>query len=103
MAEGEKFNLIKAITSPFTGLYWVKTVMFSLGALVLLFVGFAVYKAYFKKPLPNQAITVQEGGTVTIRNEAPKKHLIVFMEPFYQVETDDDPSVGIRVGARWEF
>jgi hypothetical protein len=69
MAEGEKFNLIKAITSPFTGLYWVKTVMFSLGAAALLFIGYGVYKAYFKKP-PHT--TEQNAEAIYNYNYTPK-------------------------------
>ncbi len=103
MAEGEKIDLVKAIKSPFTGLYWVKVIMFSLGASAILFIGFGVYKAYFKKPMPNQAITVQQGGQVTIRNEATKKHFIIFTEPYIGVDTKDKGSIGIRAGVRWEF
>jgi len=50
----EKFDLKKLLTSPFTGLYWTKVVMIGLGLIVLLFVGYAVYKAYVKKAEPSQ-------------------------------------------------
>jgi hypothetical protein len=103
MAEGEKIDLVKAVTSPFTGLYWVKTIMYCLGASALVFIGFGVYKAYFKKPMPNQAITVQEGGQVTIRNEAAKKRWFLFTEPYVGVDTKNKGSIGIRAGVRWEF
>ncbi len=98
-----KERIKAAVTAPVTPVYWVKTVMYGLGMLSLFLIGFGVYKAYFKKPLPNQAITVQEGGQVTIRNEAGKRRLILFAEPYVNVDTSDKGSLGIRAGCRWEF
>jgi len=103
MAEGEKVDLVKAVRSVATPVYWIKSLMYGLGIACLLFIGFGVYKAYFKKPLPNQNITVGQGGQVTIRNEAAKRHLILFAEPYIGVDTKQKASIGTRVGARWEF
>jgi len=104
MADGEKIDLKKAVTSPFTGLYWVKTIMFGLGLACLFFVGYAVYKAYFKKPEPAQHITVEEGGTVTIKNqEVRRKALIPFVEVYADQRHDMDLGTGIRAGVRFEW
>lgn len=54
----DQFDIKKLVTSPFTGVYWVKVVMFGLGIGCLAFIGYGVYKAYFKKPLPT---TTQQG------------------------------------------
>jgi hypothetical protein len=48
----EPINLVKAVTSPFTGLYWIKVIMYMFGAGFLIFVGLGVYRGYFKKPSP---------------------------------------------------
>jgi hypothetical protein len=44
----EPFNLMKLLSSPFTGLYWVKCTMIALGIGMLGFVGYGMYKAYIK-------------------------------------------------------
>ena len=72
----EPIDIKKAVTSPFTGLFWIKTFMYGLGLSALIFIGFGVYKAYFKKPEPNQSIQVSQGGTVVIKNENDKFKLI---------------------------
>lgn len=102
MAE-EKVDLLKAVKSVATPIYWMKTIMYILGASAILFIGYGIYKAYFKKPLPSQEITVGEGGQVTIRNEAAKKGLILFVEPYIGVDTSTKTSCGIRTGMRIEF
>jgi len=43
----ESFDPVKLVTSPFTGMFWVKIIMFGLGLAFLGMVGWAVYKAYF--------------------------------------------------------
>ena len=101
--ETEPIDLKKAITSPFTGLYWVKTLMYGLGLSVLLLIGFMTWHTFFKKDKPTQDINVESGGTVHIVNEANKRHLILFAEPFVSVATNDDFGVGLRAGLRWEF
>lgn len=93
-------KFITGIVQPKTGL---KALAFLPWLLLFLFIGFGVYKAYFKKPLPNQNITVGQGGQVTIRNEAAKRHLILFAEPYIGVDTKQKASIGTRVGCRWEF
>jgi hypothetical protein len=49
----EPFDWKKLLTSPFTGLYWVKVTMMGLGICMIGFVLYGMYKAYIKKPLPN--------------------------------------------------
>jgi hypothetical protein len=99
----EKIDLVKAATSPFTGLYWIKCIMFGLGIGFLVLIGFAVKKAFFTKSQATQNITMQEGSQLTIKNEAAKRHLILFAEPYIGVDTKQGNSIGTRVGLRWEF
>ena len=71
-------------------------------------IGFCVYftvSRLFKKPLPTQPITVQSGGIVKVINEANKRHLILFAEPYVFAEGGNDSrtGVGIKCGLRWEF
>lgn len=102
MAESEKIDLVKAIKGPTTGLFWVKTILYGLALSAILLVGWAIYKAYFKKPSPSQNITVGQGGNVNITNSL-KRGLILFAEPYIGVDTKNKGSIGIRAGCRWEF
>ena len=102
MAEGEKVDLVKAVKSVATPVYWVKSLMYGLGIACLFFIGFGVYKAYFKKPVPTQ--TFEHVDKVIY--EANKRKFIIFAEPFVQVDTrveGQHGSIGIRVGCRTEF
>jgi len=65
----EKVDLTKAVTSLATPLYWVKLVMYILGAGMLFFIGYGVYKAYFKKP-PDT--TLQKADQITNYYQNPK-------------------------------
>ena len=49
----EPFDIKKLISSPLTGLYWVKVLAIGFGLFTLVFVGYGLYKAYIKKPLPS--------------------------------------------------
>ena len=100
----EAFNLKKLLSSPFTGLYWTKTVMFLLGGTGILVIGFAVYKAYFKRPEPTQAIKAEAGSNVTvIQQNNRKRYFIPFMEGGIEQPTNDDWHTFIRAGLRFEF
>jgi hypothetical protein len=102
----EKISLTKAASSIATPLYWVKTVMYMLGMLAIIGLGYAVYKAYIKKPLPSQAIQVQSGGTVQIHQETKvNKHMFIpFVEATIGREKNyDDFVYGIKAGARYEL
>lgn len=101
----EPVDLKKAVTAPFTGVYWVKTIMYGLGLLALFLIGSAVKDKFFSKPKPSQAVTVQSGGVATIINEANKRHLILFAEPYVFAEGGNDSrtGVGVKCGLRWEF
>lgn len=44
----EAFSITKLAKSPFTGIFWLKCIMFGLGIGCLAFIGWGVYKAYFK-------------------------------------------------------
>ena len=102
--EAEGFDLKKLLSSPFSSLYWTKTVMFSLGAFVIFFVGFAVYKAYMKKPDSTQTIRAETGSSVTVvQNNERKKSLIPFVEAGIDQPSDDDFSTYIRAGLRFEW
>jgi len=89
-------KFITGIIQPKTGL---KALAFLPWLILFLFIGFGVYKAYFKKPVPTQ--TYEHVDKVVY--EANKRHLILFAEPYIGVDTKDKSSIGIRTGARWEF
>lgn len=112
----EPFDAGKLVKSPFTGLFWVKVVMYMLGMLTLVFVGYGVYKAYFKKPDPTQhqtqeikEIVVEKGATLNLGQQTGdiKKRKWYIPAPFVDVysfvETNDQKGVGVRFGGRFEF
>ena len=105
MAEGEKFSIKKLVASPFTGLYWVKTSMYGLGLAALFFIGFGLWKAYFKKPEPTQSIHAEAGSNVkVIQYNERKKTLIPFVEVYVdQRAGQDNLGGGIRAGVRFEW
>jgi hypothetical protein len=105
MADGEKIDIVKAATSPFTGLYWVKTIMYGLGLAMLVFVGFGIWKAYFKKPEPTQSIHAEAGSNVkVIQYNERKKSLIPFVEAYVDQRSGHDSlGCGIRAGVRFEW
>ena len=54
------FSVTKLFTGLFTGDYWGKLIAFGLGFIVVGFLGFAVYKAYIKKPDPTTNQSAEE-------------------------------------------
>ena len=77
MADGEKIDIVKAVTSPFTGIYWVKVIMMGFGLCFLLFVGYCVYNTLHPKPQQVQnsttTVTGQPGSHITV--EGPKQEV----------------------------
>ena len=92
-------TLVKTSSSTAKGL------MVILGVLAILFCVYFTVSRLFKKPLSTQPITVQSGGIVKVINEANKRHLILFAEPYVFAEggNDNRTGVGVKCGLRWEF
>jgi hypothetical protein len=92
-------TLVKTSSSTFKGL------MVILGVVAILFCVYFTVKSLFNKPKPTQPITVQSGGLVNVINEANKRHLILFAEPYVFAEGGNTSrtGLGVKVGARWEF
>jgi hypothetical protein len=65
----EPFSLIKMLSSPFTGMYWIKCTMIGLGIFMIAFTGYGLYKAYVKKP---EATTTQRAETIINYNNQPR-------------------------------
>lgn len=63
------FSVTKLFSGLLTGDYWGKLIAFGLGFIVLGFIGFAVYKAYIKKPEPT---TSQSAEKIYNRYYEPK-------------------------------
>jgi hypothetical protein len=105
METPEKVDVKKFAQGFVTPASWWKAVGIGLKILALVLVAFAIYKAFIMKPKPTQDITVQSGGTVTIKNEANKRHLILFAEPYVFAEGGNTSrtGVGVKAGVRLEF
>ena len=102
---GESFDIKKLLKSPFTGMYWVKSVMLGLGILAILMIVFTVYKAFFKKPQLSQVITAETGSNVTVIQKADRKRFFIpFIEgSVAQSSGGDNLESAIRGGLRFEF
>jgi len=96
-------TLVKTSSSTAKGL------MVILGVLAILFCVYFTVSRLFKKPLPTQPVSigkVDPGGIgVKIINEANKRHLILFAEPYVFAEGGNTSrtGVGVKCGLRWEF
>ena len=92
-------TLVKTSSSTLKGL------MVLLAILAILFCIYFTVSRLFRKPVPTQPITVGPGGIVKIINEANKRHLILFAEPYVFAEGGNTSrtGVGVKCGARWEF
>lgn len=109
----EAFDVKKLVTSPFTGVFWAKTIVYMMAMAFLLAVGYGVYKYYFKRDVTqtqNQQIgniTVNEGGHVNLGQQTvEKKRAWYIPSPFVEVyafKEDDRDGMGGRFGGRWEF
>jgi hypothetical protein len=91
-------TLVKTSSSTAKGL------MVILGVVAILFcIGFTIKTLI--KPKPTQNVTVGQGGIANIINEANKRHLILFAEPYVFAEGGNTSrtGVGIKAGLRWEF
>jgi len=69
--EPEQFNIIKLVSSPFTGLFWIKCLMFGLGIACLIFIGYGVYGYYFKVKPPS---TTQNAEQIVNPSIEPKTY-----------------------------
>ena len=67
----ESFDPLKLVTSPFTGMFWVKTIMFGLGLACLGFIGYGVYLAYFATPDPTTTQN-NRAAAITYHYHQPK-------------------------------
>jgi len=65
----EKFDIVKMFSGLFKPVHWAKTIMFSLSAGCIIFIGFGVYKGYFKKPEP---VTEQKAEIIKNHYHQPK-------------------------------
>lgn len=103
----EQFDLKKMLKSPVTPVFWSKVVMFGMGAALLFFIGYAVYRQYIKKPEPTTTNSVKaESGSTVIQNYyyARKKTFIPFIEGSTGLTSKaDGPDFEIRAGLRFEF
>lgn len=63
----EKFSAAKLVKSPFTAMYWIKTIMFGLGLAFLIGVGYCVYRVVVK-PLPTTTQQAQQITNIEVNN-----------------------------------
>ncbi len=107
MADGEKFDLKKFLTSFVQTLPWVKTARYVLGALGIGFIGLTIYRAYLM-PTTKQVthIIAEPGSQVTVdqkREEKKRFSVHPFVEGYGFAESDDRKGVGAKGGVRVDF
>lgn len=64
----EQFNVVKLLTSPFTGIYWIKVIALGIGIFVVFGIGYTGYKAVTK------TTTTQSAQTIVNHNYQPNVH-----------------------------
>lgn len=109
----ENFDVKKLVTSPFTGVFWVKTIVYMMAMAFLLAVGYGVYRWYFKREITQTQhqtignITVNQGGHLNLGQQTTEvKRKWYIPSPFVEVyvfKEDDEDGAGIKTGARWDF
>jgi len=102
----DKFSLLKFLGSFFQWLPWIKTLRFGLGLVIVAFVGFTVYKAFFvRTQQQTQKIVVEKGATAIIqqKQELPRRRFIPFVEGFVEQRSQNTMQSGIRAGLRFEW
>lgn len=118
MADNEVFSIKKMVCGFFSSVTWAKSVVYLIMIVVLLLVGYAVYKAYFVKPpqVQHTTVTVQQGGTANITNVQKQEEKrkwwmpIPFVSVFGEARgsskssfDDLDYGYGAQAGIRWDF
>ena len=101
----EPIDIKKLVAYPATPIFWWKSVLYGLGIGMLVFVGWAVWKAYFKKPDSTQTIHAETGSNVkVIQYNERKKTLIPFVEAYVDQRSGNDTlGGGVRGGVRLEW
>ena len=107
----EQFSVRKALDLSPTAMG--KSFSIGLKIAIILFVGWAVYKAYFKKPEPTQTqrierIVVESGGTLTLQEQKEEeKRKWYIPSPYVRVctfaRTNDEKGFGVEFGAEWRW
>jgi hypothetical protein len=93
-------TLVKTSSSTAKGL------MVILGVLGILFCVYFTVSRLFKKPIPNQSISVQSGGQVVIHNEPKARSWWIptpYMRIYSFIESDSRKGVVGEGGAEWRF
>lgn len=109
MAEGEKFSLVKFFKSFFQWLPWVKDLRTICTIVILVFVGFTIYRAYFvKAQQQTQKIVIQKGASAVIqqKQEIPKRSWWI-PSPYVRIntftKTNGEKGLGTEFGAEWKW
>ena len=109
----DPFSFKKLIASPFTGMYWIKVIMFMFGMGFILMVVRAFYIAYIHPPKTQtqavQIINPQKGANINIGQKGDGKkswldpYLEVFVEGTKGIYNSDqyEGKVGVRLGLRF--
>lgn len=82
----------------------VKTLSFTLILAFWVFIGFMVWKTFFKKPEPTTSIHAESGSNVKVVNiSKPSRFFIPFIEVGVEQRSNADMGTYIRGGLRIEF
>ncbi len=110
MADGEKFNSLKFITSFFQVVPWVKTLRYAAGIALIGFIGLTIYRAFF---MPTETtkqethIIAESGAQVTVDQKKEEKKSKIGVSPFVEgfgfAESNDRKGVGAKAGVRIDF
>ena len=103
MEEVEKFSLKKLAVSPLKPMWWVKSGSLGIPWIIVAFILFTFYIAYFKKKPDTNRVIAKEGSTVNIISDR-KRLFIPFIEGYTEKDSSTDFfNFGMRAGLRFEF
>ena len=99
----EKISVKKAGASFVSGLDWFKSSMIGVKIIVILLIGYTVYRAWFmEKNKQNTQIVVQKGGKLNLKQiQGSNKRFQTFGELYGFCETDGRYGLGVRAGIKF--
>lgn len=73
--------------------------------LIILFIGYCIYRVLFPKPTQQQTIIAKPGSTINVqqKQETKRRTLIPFMEAFVEQSRNVRMNTGVRIGVRVEW
>ena len=99
----EKIDVKRAGRSFVKGLSWFKSLMIGTKIIIILLIGYTIYRAWFmEKNKQETSITVEKGGKLNLKQiQGDNKRFQTFGELYAFCETDGRYGGGVRAGIKF--